>query len=398
MNTKKTALASIVLLYFVICLEILIMISPFAGFFYSAFNPFLLKLTAYPATRWLTAFFLPHMVIPTTSFLMALRIFGSLLLLGGMGLFLLCALQVYTAKFRRRGTVLGGLYRFIRHPQYLGLAAAGAGLAILWPRFLVVVLWCFMVLVYFFLARDEEKRMLRIHNGTYRPYMENTGMFLPRSLENFLLPTATVGRLLLWLAVSVLAVGTAFCLRSYTIHHLTLHQSGNVTAIAILPDDGFKMDHRLTFLLNMKEIRTRLTPEARYLVYFLPKQYIMQGLIADTGGDWKLYKKHHTISMITDWILHPVSHLSSGHHAMMHHGMDNGPAASSEDNGVVVRRLIFLRIDAGHDTDTPLACFDINASRTPLFLVDVELHSLKLLDIRDLPLTTGWGYVPTPTF
>ncbi len=38
-------------------------------------------------------------------------------------------------------------------------------------------------------------------------------------------------------------------------------------------------------------MRERIDPNKRYLVYFLPQNYIMQGMIADTGGDWKLYMK-----------------------------------------------------------------------------------------------------------
>ena len=64
MNTKKTLLGSALVLYFVIAFEVLIMISPFAGFFYSIFNPVLLKLAGHPSTRWLSAFYLPHMVLP----------------------------------------------------------------------------------------------------------------------------------------------------------------------------------------------------------------------------------------------------------------------------------------------------------------------------------------------
>ena len=62
----------------------------------------------------------------------------------------------------------------------------------------------------------------------------------------------------------------------------------------------------------------------------MPPMYVMQGLIGDTGGDWQLYKQHHTISMITDFILHPVGHLAGGGHHAMHgdashseHGMDS---------------------------------------------------------------------------
>jgi protein-S-isoprenylcysteine O-methyltransferase Ste14 len=58
------------------------------------------------------------------------------------------------------------------NPQYLALAIAGAGLAILWPRFLVIILWLAMVFVYYLSAKDEEGRMLRQHLDAYRNYVE----------------------------------------------------------------------------------------------------------------------------------------------------------------------------------------------------------------------------------
>lgn len=68
MNGSKTLIGGSIALYFIIILEIMIMVSPFAAFFYAVFNPFLLLLFQHPATRWLTAFFLPHMVLPPTLF------------------------------------------------------------------------------------------------------------------------------------------------------------------------------------------------------------------------------------------------------------------------------------------------------------------------------------------
>ncbi len=131
---------SVIVLYFIIGLEILIMISPAAGFFYAAFNPVLLSLAQHSATQWLTAFYLPHMVVPPDPLLAAVRFAGSLLVVAGGLIFLVCAGQVYFNKFARKGVALRGLYSWIRHPQYLGLGMTGVGLSILWPRFLVVAL------------------------------------------------------------------------------------------------------------------------------------------------------------------------------------------------------------------------------------------------------------------
>ena len=61
---KRVAAGSAIFLSFIVAMEIVIMISPFAMFFYSVFNPFLTALNSSSLTRWLAAFFLRHMVVP----------------------------------------------------------------------------------------------------------------------------------------------------------------------------------------------------------------------------------------------------------------------------------------------------------------------------------------------
>jgi hypothetical protein len=46
----------------------------------------------------------------------------------------------------------------------------------------------------------------------------------------------------------------------------------------------------------------------------------------------------------------------------------------------------------------PAALFAVDAVRVPWFYVDVDLHTLTLLGVRDLGPGTGWGRVPTPMF
>jgi len=58
-------------------------------------------------------------------------------------------------------------------------------------------------------------------------------------------------------------------------------------------------------VLSIEEMRTRLNDKEKYLVYFIPVDYIMQGLIADTGEDWRLYRRHFTIRRFLDWVFHP---------------------------------------------------------------------------------------------
>lgn len=393
MNKNKAIFNSAMVLYFIICLEILIMISPFAGFFYSVFNPFLLEIAKYPATKWLSSFFLPHMVVPPDDFLKFVRIMGSVLFVGGIVVFLTCALQVYANKFFRRGAVSKGLYSFIRHPQYLGLGIVGIGLSILWPRFLVVVLWLVMILVYYFLSKDEERRMLKDHSAAYKEYMDRTGMFLPKKIEHHVSPSTVLGKITLFVLIAAFTVGGAFFLRDYTVRHLPLWTDTNVVALAILPDDLGKMEHRMGDILKMEKVKTRLKDNDHYLVYFLPPDYIMQGLIADTGGEWKLYKHEHTIRMFAGWIIHPFSHLKEGPHAM--HG-SGGRVGHSMTTGVE-RRLVFLKVD-NVTVSKPYDVFSISAGRTPEFMVDMDIHNLSIRNLKELPKDTGWGKVPTPIF
>ncbi|MBZ5637846.1 MAG: isoprenylcysteine carboxylmethyltransferase family protein [Acidobacteriia bacterium] len=402
MSKARGFFGAIIGLYFIIALEVLIMISPFAAFFYAAFNPVLLFLAQWPATRWLAAFFLPHMVLPPGLFLRTVRVAGSVLFVGGMVVFLVCAGQVYFHKLLRRGPALGGLYTWIRHPQYMALALTGLGLAVLWPRFLTIVLWTVMVGLYGLLARDEERRMVSQFGDEYREYMTRTGRFLPRGLEQAVdrlpfLRRPLFRSLLGFVFLAVVAVGGAFVLRAYTISRLPLWSEGRVTAMAILPGDSVMLEHRMADVLELPEVKSRLDQlSGPILVYLVPRQYVMQGMIADTGPEWRLYEHHQTLAMIADWILHPFRHLEGGH-GMMHHDMEGMPASNVAPGGIV-RRLIFLRSDSSRPASTPSALFGINGTRVPQFFADVDIHNLVLLDIHPLGPGTGWGRVPTPMF
>jgi protein-S-isoprenylcysteine O-methyltransferase Ste14 len=402
MTRSRGLFGGVIVLYFIIALEVLIMISPFAAFFYAAFNPVLLFLARWPATRWLAAFFLPHMVVPPGLFLQAVRIAGSVLFVAGAVIFLVCAGQVYFHKIFRRGPALGGLYQWIRHPQYLALGATGLGLAILWPRFLTIVLWAIMVGLYYLLARDEERRMVNQFGKRYRQYMARTGMFLPRGLAQAAdrLPfrkSPMLRPLLGFVLLMVVAVTGAFALRAYTIARLPLWSAGRVTAMAILPGDSIMLENRMGDVLELPRVKSRLDQSSGpILVYLVPQHYVMQGMIADTGPEWRLYEHHQTLAMIADWILHPFRHLQ-GSHTMTHHAIEGAPAATAAPDGAV-RRLIFLRLDSPRLENTRAIIFGITTTRVPLFFADVDIHNLALLDIHSLGTGTGWGRVPTPMF
>ena len=84
-----------------------------------------------------------------------------------------------------REVVLGGPYRWVRHPIYLGylLVLLGMFLTAYTPRMLMVCLGAVALLVW--RARLEE-RLLSAHSPTYRAWMCRTGFLWPRrhGMEN----------------------------------------------------------------------------------------------------------------------------------------------------------------------------------------------------------------------
>jgi protein-S-isoprenylcysteine O-methyltransferase Ste14 len=401
---------SAIVLSFIVALEIVIMISPFAAFFYAVFNPFLLALNQLSATRWLTAFFLPHMVVPPPGILTAIRILGSAFFISGMFVFLVCACQVYVGKLLKKGAATKGLYVLIRHPQYVALAFAALGLAIMWPRMLTLFLLAVMLLLYYILAKDEERRMINRFGECYLSYMKRTGMFLPRSVERIYIKdpnpqnSLSAGRVgLVFLGLVIVIVGSGFILREYTIRHLPFEQIGTVDVITISPDDSTTVHELLPAVLEDSAVASRLkslqaTNGHRLLAYFIPIDYVMQGMIANTGDEWKLFEHHKTIGMITEYILHPFAHLTGGHaHHMDMANMKHGPEMYAMP--AMKRRVIFIDVSAdGEELKSPFDDFDINIQRTPLFFVDVHLHTAEILQVKDTPSGSGWGSVPTPMF
>ncbi|HAM52837.1 MAG TPA: hypothetical protein DCP92_19870 [Nitrospiraceae bacterium] len=391
----------------------MIMISPFAFFFYSVFNPFLHWLDTYAATRWLTAFFLPHMILPPTFFLKAIRIFGSILFAVGCITFIICALQVYLGKIFNWGIAQKGLYKYVRHPQYLALGLWGTGMAILWARFLVLASLSLMFILYYFLAKDEERRMLSLYGEGYRKYIDSTGMFISKGIEAYLpFPFTSMHGALrdasISLSIVAIVIGSGFILRFITIQSLALSTAGNITVVSILPEDDARgksvvekmAADRLEFIDSGKD----------YLVYLMPGDYIMQGMIADTGGAFHLHHGHNTFTLITDWVVHPFEHLRRSPAAQMAkmHGVDPAIARmrhcpiAVEHNlsceNCPYRRIIFVEIDhAGKHHISGEELFSFGSTRIPVAFIDVNTSTGKIVSSQRVGKATAWKDVPTPS-
>jgi protein-S-isoprenylcysteine O-methyltransferase Ste14 len=416
---KKIAAAGGILFFFVMAFEVMIMISPFAFFFYSVFSPLFNFLGAHAATRWATLFFLPHMILPPTLFLQGVRVAGSVLFLLGLATFTICALQVYLGKIFKWGIADKGLYRYIRHPQYLALGLWGIGMAILWPRFIVLATLSVMFVLYYFLAKDEERRMLGFYGDSYRRYQERTGMFLPRALEapfaalgGRLFPSTTSKYLAIPVLIVTLVMGSGFLLREITLRSLPLAISGNLTLVPILPEDRSLESQILNELTAAAAAGQApfLKKDKSYLGYVMPADYIMQGMIADTGDRAHLFKHHHTVALITDWVFHPFAHLRrppAAHMAAMH-GVDPAVArrhhcpvglnqAGMDCDTCTIRRVILVEVTpASANPGSGASLLAGNVTRTPVGFIDLDTKDGRIIHVRPVAKSHAWKNVPTP--
>ena len=102
-------------------------------------------------------------------------VIGSWLTLIGMVLVFLGWRQIYRAE----GLVTTGLYRHVRHPQYTGFFFIITGWLLHWETTLTLIMYPILLVMYFLLARREEKDLAKKFGDEYRAYCKRTSMFFP---------------------------------------------------------------------------------------------------------------------------------------------------------------------------------------------------------------------------
>jgi len=238
-NSERRLLWASAAFYLLIAFEFFYMASPFAAYLYSVYGPGLDGLQNFGLSGWLLWFFLPHLVADTQSKLVnyAEPIGITLFLVGFIG-FLIGAFQIYRAKLLRIGMVQGGVYQYIRHPQYTALIIASIGLLLIWPRFLVLFSTITMIFAYIVLARAEEKICAQNFND-YSAYQSRTGMFLPKFVPRIYIPNIQSKsiRIIAWVCsfvlVSAVATLIAFAIRNHAIKSLYTYKTDNGVYLSV---------------------------------------------------------------------------------------------------------------------------------------------------------------------
>lgn len=106
-------------------------------------------------------------ILPLSSIVM---LFGMLLIIFGWR-------RIHRAKNQ---LVTTGIYSYIRHPQYLGFLLLTLGMNIQWITIPTLLLWPALVILYYRLAKKEDKKMEEKFGEEYRTYSRSVPMFIPR--------------------------------------------------------------------------------------------------------------------------------------------------------------------------------------------------------------------------
>ena len=378
--------------------EVLIMISPFAGLFFTSlrYEPLLGVLSQSRLTFWLDGFFLNHAVVTTSSVLETQRATGRYLFAVGIWGFVLCAIQVYGKKIFRRGIASGLLYRFVRHPQYFSLALAGWGLLTIWPRFLLLGVWVTMLFLYAGLARFEENRMEQRFGDSYGQYKASTGAFLPGSPVHRLFEL-TFGKLrprvLSWAAAYIVCLALAFAagfgLRALTRAHtaIVVKPQSQMAVISAWPKPDGWMHIVMDAALKDERVRDRLAKarqDSPVVATILPPGYVMRGMYYKRGSTpWLTmrYLSVQRLGRIARRYLLPIK----GFRREKFMGVD-------PDTGHGPVEIVFSRAEKPYKTALPLAeSLDAGVRTTPLLVASV-LPSTKHVSDVFVPLPqNAWG-------
>lgn len=277
-----------ILIYIVSALEMIIMVSPFAAYFYSVYTPLFHGLQQSELTAWLPQFFLPHLAHTKWFVFRAMGWLGAVLTLVGIIGFFACAIQLYYGKFVKKQLVSGGLYGRVRHPQYLCLAVAGLGLLLLWPRFFILVTYLMMLGLYYVLARHEEE-LIRVRYGkSTDEYLARVPMINPfRGLRESgeWHPPSRAKAFAVWAAIVVVSLAAAFGLREVSIGQLYAVQAPGVTTLAFRPMDEARLRELTEAVLASAPLQARAAQgaSAPLFLQIAPSAGQMKHLLVDLG-------------------------------------------------------------------------------------------------------------------
>ena len=399
---SKILLAGTIAAYCLIGVEIIIMISPFAVYFYAVYGPILNFFGSSPYLSWTTEFFLPHMVFTHDPLIVGIS-YLQILLVIGLLLFFLAAIPLYYGRFTGKGVVQFSFYKKIRHPQYLFLAISGLGLLLYWPRFIILIMYVTMLFVYFLLARNEEWRMKQEVPGAYEQYMENTSMFLPgepggkiyQVLLGWLRPK-WLGILVTYCFALVLSVSLAMGIRNYTVSKLQLMPAEVAAFVPVFPRPAEEVNELYQLVVTSEKFQKALAEgEDVNMAYIFPGDFFLTAIVTDENRRFS----EDIIARfpeVLEWHEHKFDG-GLGRFFRIFHSFF--VTLGNTETNFDVERIVFVRVENEQGELLPAdELFTLGARRRPVLIVDVDLFDEKVLAVLSTSGEHKWGTMPMPSF
>ena len=398
---SKFLLFATSLAYCLIGIEIIIMISPFALYFYSVYGPILEFFSSRPALSWTTEFFLPHMVFLDDPLILALS-YLQIFMVIGLILFFSAAIPLYYGRFTGKGVVRASFYGKIRHPQYLFLAISGFGLLLYWPRFIILILYVTMLFVYYLLAKNEEWRMRREAPGRYEAYMQSTPMFLPGEPGDRIYQALFAWIRPKWLAILAiylltigLSLGAAMGIRAYTIARLPIVTQKDMVLLPVSPQPPAEGLALYQALESSPQVRAMLDELRPNLAYIFPGDYFLTAIVTDADRRF------------SDDMIERFPEVLEWHQDKFRGGLGKffkifynffKTLGTVETNYEVVRVVLVQVSGAAGQATAPGELFAMGLKRRPVAIVDLDPDDHHILSVMQASGTHKWGTMPMPTF
>ncbi len=400
---QRLLLVGTILAYCLIGIEIIIMISPFALYFYSVYAPILNLLSSSPLTSWTTEFFLPHMVFLQDPLILGISYLQVFLVIG-LVLFFTAAIPLYWGRFTGKGVVTFSFYAKIRHPQYLFLDMSGFGLLLYWPRFIILISYITMLYVYYILARNEEWRMKLEAPGDYEKYMAHIPMFIPgepggrifSALFGWIQPK-WAGILASYIVVMALSVLLAMGVRSYAVNNLpALQVEDGVTLVPVFERSSGEVRSLYTAMLANEQVRSFLEKHDDVnLAYIMPGDFFLTALVTDEDRRFS-DEIIERFPEVLEWHQHKFKGGLGKFFRIFYNFIGT---LGGVDTNYDIERFIFVSVRdrAGKPVERK-SLFDLGLKRTPALLVDYDPFDEKVVVVIETSGQHKWGKVPMPTF
>ncbi len=121
-----------------------------------------------------------HLLYPELGMLSPFHLL-SIAMIGGGLLLIWCG---WSRIYHAATLVTDGIYSYVRHPQYLGILLITAGFLLQWVTIPTAIMFPILAVVYYRLAKREEKELEELFGDAYRKYRGDVPMFFPLRIRS----------------------------------------------------------------------------------------------------------------------------------------------------------------------------------------------------------------------